>query len=612
MLQCNKMSMLLQLVLIPIIFATAARKTDVLKQIITTANKQRPIETFLIVDKQKAVNSLPKDFTLPDLPTVRFSGSTRIDVKKAYNSEALALLCMSEIADTMTLRLLSVNLNRMRETRIIIWLQSDSSSALEILKIICEKANEYKFPNILVLHSTPHAVAEPLILYRLQLFPTPSFQRFEGYNVGVIFPRINLNFQGKVAVILPDLIYPRSMLTTNLRTGREQFMGSSDRLIMEFAKRRNIQLKLHKIFNKNASTDASITIKLTLNNELDLPIRPFPRISSWGIDNIENILELHVESMFIVVPCKCTRCIGDIYIGLRTYAIIVFGAYFSFAVLETFIVATTYRIFGRRFRLSYSSLFVNLRVFSGLLGLPVRLESYRKSLALQQIVMVMSLFSLILTCLFNANLSTLLTRQPRCKQIRSFEELASSGLLLNVDDNIKAYIESELNATFFTKVVPHFKPVNGLKRIELLLAFDTRYAHFSTSVFWKSVDRFQRHYNRKILCKSDGLTIVRDIPYSGIINSNSVYKLALEEFILWTRSMGLNNHWELQAGRKMIASFYPAGFAENRQDIKPLSLHDLKLLWSLMGVCYTLVGCVFLTEICVARRRNRRNSVVCV
>lgn len=102
--------------------------------------------------------------------------------------------------------------------------------------------------------------------------------------------------------------------------------------------------------------------------------------------------------------------------------------YFVFAVIETLIVAATYRLLHQKYRFTYSTLVVNLRAFCGVLGLPLRLNTRRSTLSLQQIVLIMGLFGIIFSCVFNANLSTLLIKQPFRKEIKSFEDLQESDL----------------------------------------------------------------------------------------------------------------------------------------------------------------------------------------
>ncbi|KRF83239.1 uncharacterized protein Dvir_GJ26002 [Drosophila virilis] len=100
---------------------------------------------------------------------------------------------------------------------------------------------------------------------------------------------------------------------------------------------------------------------------------------------------------------------------------------------QTLIVAATNQLFARRPFLPYSRFVLNLWAFAGVLGLPMPLRRYRTTISLQQIIMVMCIFSLVLCSFFNANLSTLLTKHPYYKQIENFEELRDSDLQFGIE-----------------------------------------------------------------------------------------------------------------------------------------------------------------------------------
>lgn len=245
-------------------------------------------------------------------------------------------------------------------------------------------------------------------------FPRATFQHFVNINERPIFPNMHCYFYGKSAVILPDLIKPQSFLRNNSKTGKEKLSGSTERPIIEFAKKYNITLQLHAQFRRKRVVDSREIWMLTMHGEIDSPIRRFAHRS---LVNIKYLANVELNNKFVVDPCGEKMCFGDVllYTGIRTHSLIFMTAYFMFAVLETISVAVSRRMFGGRFELSYSSLFFNLRAFCGVLGLPLRVNIHRSSTSLEQIVMFMSLLGIILTCLFNVNLSTLLTKPPHPK-----------------------------------------------------------------------------------------------------------------------------------------------------------------------------------------------------
>ncbi|KAH8420910.1 hypothetical protein KR222_009086 [Zaprionus bogoriensis] len=589
----------------------APPQTWQISDIIEQAHKDRPIDTMLAMQSRRDRHCNLKDINLKWLPVLQVDESSKIKLKQYYNSEMLALICMSQTKDITLLTTLAANLNRMREARIIIWLHSEASTDTETLRKIGEQADAHNFINLVVLQWVSRDDQAAITAYRLQPFPNSTLQRHSHIADGPIFAGINLNFHGKTAVILPDLLKPRSMLVKDKRTGEQKLDGSSERLIIEFSKKHNIQLRTHRLYRGTRTNIALNILNLTKRGEIDLPIRYIINEAQGNKFDIEFLSAVEIGSLFFVVPCGQGIDIGDVYSGLKTYSTIVFGAYLLFAILETIIVATTYRLFRKCYRPSYFTVIINLRAFCGVLGLPISLDRYRNSLSMQQLVLVMSLFSLIFSCLFNANLSTLLTKQPRSKQIQSFEELRQSGLPVVLSNDIKSHIESHIDAEFFKTILPNKKVVSNLEYFEALMSLNRNYAYAMIYSIWKPIENYQQFHSIKTLCKSNGLIIVTAVPVSGVLPLNSVYKLALNRFIHRTMEIGLNMHWNAEACRKMISFIFSAESTGSLHVSTALSLDDLKWIWMLSGLGYFIAGLVLIVEICIGRWKglHKRNCI---
>ncbi|XP_064552854.1 uncharacterized protein LOC135438457 [Drosophila montana] len=257
-------------------------KIDFINNIIAKVQKERSVDTLLFMKCRQDINCLLQEISPVGLATLRLDERTVFNVKKLFNSEALALVCMSKLADSQLLTTLAQNLDRMRETRIVILTQIIPSNLEELLLIVSEQANEYNLVNLIVLHSTSYDFEGPITTYRLQPFPSPIFESVVDINDGPIFPKVWLNFHGKTAVILPDLFPPRSMLKTNPRTGEQKLCGSSDRFIMDFAQKHNISLRLQQPLSEIGSMDISDIFDMTKKGLIDLPIRPFVQ-TAWTI-----------------------------------------------------------------------------------------------------------------------------------------------------------------------------------------------------------------------------------------------------------------------------------------------------------------------------------------
>lgn len=237
------------------------------------------------------------------------------------------------------------------------------------------------------------------------------------------------------------------------------------------------------------------------------------------------------------------------------------------------------------------------------------LRRYRTSISLQQIVMVMCIFSLVFTCFFNSNLSTLLTKHPRNTQIQNFEELRDSGLEVILDITFKSVFEIAAKDAGLDKLVPNAKFVTMKKYYELLLTFNSSYALQSYKYIWEFLDHYQKSHRRKILCNTNAMNLTGNLLIGYMLKKNFVYREALSDYLARTRSYGFDKHWNLKGGQKMIEMLVPLldqRLPANNQEFEALSFEDLEWLWKLLVVCYSLASLVLIGEVCVARWQTKR------
>ncbi|EDW67315.2 uncharacterized protein Dvir_GJ23148 [Drosophila virilis] len=591
--------------------ALSTSKIDFINNIIAKVQNERPVETLLFMKRRTDINCPLQEISPVGLATLRLDERTVVNVKQLFNSEALALVCMSELADSQLLTTVAQNLDRMREARIVILSQVRPSNLEEFLRIVSEQANEYSLVNLIVLHSTLYNFEGSISAYRLQPFPSPIFESVLDINDGPIFPKVWLNFRGKTAVILPDLSPPRSMLITNPRTGEQKLGGSSDRFIMEFAQKNNINLQWHHNLSDIGGMDISDVFNITKEGHIDLPIRPFVQTLWPPTANMEYANVISFLNVFVIVPCGKEMRIGDVYVGLKTYSTIVLGSYFMLAIIETLFVCATNQIFRRRPLLTYSTLVLNLRALAGVMGLPIPFRRHRTSFSLHQIIMVMGVFSLVLSSYFNANLSTLLTKHPQLKQIQNFEELRRSGLSVLFDRSFKVVLKKEIGKINFDKLLPNVEYLPTKQYENKILTLNTSYAYHMHTNIWEVLDRYQKSHNRIVLCKSHELKLLGDAPHNNILKKNSVYREAFLDFVHNTNRFGLRNYWEFTAGQNMMSNVHSRlanTSPEVNQEFKPMPLNfeDFKWLWKLLGICYGVAGLVFIGEICIGHWQKKR------
>ncbi|KAL7730356.1 hypothetical protein ACLKA6_016597 [Drosophila palustris] len=189
---------------IPISLEREASRIKYLEYFLGDVIMERPTDTLLILKRRQDNTCLLKEFNTHHLiPTLRLDESTIIRVKDLFNSDAIALVCMSELSDSILLTSLAKDLHRMRETRIIIWLQDNQSNPKKYLDAITDQARTYNFLSLIVLHSTSSNVNDSIIGYRLYPFPKPYLVRIMDLKKHPIFPDFWKDFGNKTAVALP-------------------------------------------------------------------------------------------------------------------------------------------------------------------------------------------------------------------------------------------------------------------------------------------------------------------------------------------------------------------------------------------------------------------------
>lgn len=179
--------------------------------------------------------------------------------------------------------------------------------------MIIEQANTHNFFNLLVLHSPSRDDNGMLVAFKLQPFPSATLKRIPDLHNGQLFlPKIYLNFYGKTAVVLPDLLAPDSFLAKDFRTSTSKFYGQLNRMITEFAKKYNITLQLLRPVNEGDIVEISEILNLTFNGELDLPMRSFPHLQNISKDTVQHSVVIQFLSFFVLVPCAEVVRIGDV------------------------------------------------------------------------------------------------------------------------------------------------------------------------------------------------------------------------------------------------------------------------------------------------------------
>ncbi|KAH8312423.1 hypothetical protein KR044_010688, partial [Drosophila immigrans] len=556
--------------------------------IIENVLKEKPAKTLLLLKRRHNLKCSLEEMHSIIIPTLRIDELTEIQLRVFTNSEAIAVVCMSEKEDLHLLTSLAKNLHRMRQMRIIIVLQISNFQPKEFLDDIQYQASKFNFVSLLVLYSNLLNIKKSIVAYRLQPFPTPTLERVIDLNNGLIFPKVSRNFQNKTALALMNPFPPTSFAIRDKKSGNNLIGGFMDKMLIEFAKKHNINLQMSI---PNVTLMDPEIMDLIINGSYDLTthLRIFsPKIESTPIIGVTNA--------FIVVPCGQQIDICDVYRSLRLFVIIMICIYTVFAVVETLIEAATCRIFDQRRKFRLSTVFLNLNAVRGILGQSINLYGNRRSISMHQFIIVMSIFSIIISSLFDANLSTLLTMPSEQNHISNFEELRESGLPVIFDDVYRTPVVNDIKTGILDIFMEQAVFVPNTDRIRMILSRNLSNAYLMDDKTWTLLNKYQMNDKHKILCNPSALIFYKGISVHGILRHNSIYETAFHDFILLIQGVGLKKHWIAEGYQHMVAY---QNRTPNIPYPNPLTYWDLQWVWELLGICYAISTLVFIGELCL-------------
>ncbi|TDG47933.1 hypothetical protein AWZ03_005714 [Drosophila navojoa] len=580
------------------------RREDVLYNLLVQVNVEEPIALLLLLQRRQPTNlDALQHWPFSNWPVLRYDERNVIRVIN-YTRKALALIYIREIRDAMLLTAaLAKNLEGMREARIIIWLQIEQSNAQELLDLIGRQAKRYYYYNILILIGKSRQFS----LLRMRPFPQPSYEELNRTlnNTERLFVQHWLDFRGKRAVMIPSLVPPNSFISRDPRTGREYFNGFCYNLMESFAKHRNIQLDyLSPYLNETHRVLYTPEIMLLISRgEVDFVTNVQPFSQRHQAEGTQRSATLGMVSFLIVVPCGRELSIGQIY--LRMFSpqsmLKLLAVYVGLSLFETFVA---YCCRKSKLNFPYSRLVLNLNVLRNLINHTVPIAR-RSRLSVRILGFQLAVLGIMCNISFNATLSTWLTKQPRERHIQNYAELNASRLPVLFDYGSHTLIETEYEADFFTKKVPNAVCMVAKDQVELLLSLNTSYAYQTYSLIWSALEAYQQNYKHPLLCKANDIHMAEEFPVNTILQKNSIYAAALNDYILSSQNVGLTKQLKQRSYRDMMIGKVPSVACDSLKSPIYTRFDDLQLFWKLYLFGHIMGILIFTIEVSVGRRQTR-------
>ncbi|KAH8306500.1 hypothetical protein KR018_003125 [Drosophila ironensis] len=532
-----------------------------LNKLIETIRKDQDIWLIFMLQHHEAQNCETDNWNPDGFPILRFNDRSEINLRRNFNHfYVVAVICITKDSELMLLNNLAIAFQRMRQERIILWLQEEATP--DLFETICKLAELHGFIDITLIEAGGLNNSTGNI-FHLQPFPAPYF-------VSGIKSNKPLNYRGKVAIALPDPVY-RVFSNTSKFYPRyvHNYMST-----IEFASRYNLSLKIKKQ-------------QILGSRKFDIKI-PHP-IRADSI-RLESVRPYSFTEIIILVPCAKEHSVQDVFQQMRFWVLVILVVYLMIVAVGSLMLCATNRFLGRSLRLRIP------RSLAAILGLRYT-PSQRWNLALRQLFLAFNIFGFLLSKFLTCHLSALLTQHPHHGQVTTIKELRDSGLPVSVDRRLRIFIKDHVCHEFFDKLVTNPMSLNPGDRLKRLFSFNDYYAHITTRDIWSLINEYQKRRGWEVFCSSEKLRFISSELEGPLIPNNSIFQkpfIRLEHRIF---EAGIQKHWTiLQANLIEKINKLPRK-PTWKHKVVPLSLEHFKSLWCIIIFGYALSLFAFIVEL---------------
>ncbi|XP_060647211.1 uncharacterized protein LOC132785234 [Drosophila nasuta] len=430
-----------------------------------------------------------------------------VHLNRLFNNELFVLACLdADLARNELTGLLS-SLSHLSNSKVLIELVGNKSVELRskesLVKDILLQFRQKNMLNVVIyFKSTSH----PLYLYSYDAFPQFTLRQrdFTKSCGDQLYPRQIENVKGYILRVIHDFSEPNTIIYYDAN-GKELIRGSLWDFIANFASTIGARLKaIEPTWPHGRHLGDSYMLELTKNNSVDIGLftaqvdernsnrfyqYSFPILyASWCV---MMPLERPIQIPAIFKHILCTGTMAFLIIALICYWLSSLGSLF-------------------------------------------RLQRWNRCWRLSP-----RLLALLFVCLCQAQLMFLLIMHPRQLPIDSFDALLASDLrILGVSSEF--YL---LDAAFRARYAAAFRLTSNVSEFfELRNSFNTSWAYSITSNKWTMMEAQQENFQRSVFRYSD-LCLHESLPYSIILDEDSVYYQALMFYSMRVHEAGLLEKW---------------------------------------------------------------------
>lgn len=516
-------------------------------------------------------------------PILNFNFNQSYVLKRQFNSRLLAVVCVDEVKYN-TLNSLYMNLNEIRDTPVIIL--SGPRTDLYTLFRYCFKN---KMLNVLAFDNT-----DPDYIHSYRAFPRFLLDKQRVSQVRKFFKPQLRNLGGSPLKSLPDNTLPRSVLYFDAE-GKPQLSGYLMQFLRNFAMTLNASLHIcwsHMPLHLPDNILPWHTVShLTQRGVVDIPLAII-NIAGMLHSRLRysHVLEISKYQLMLPVEHEVNRNLLIFRASSPLHIIL------SFCILWLFIL------------LLYNT---RRRKRSNVWDLPEYIDPVMRAMLLQPFVMpqrlslrTMRVYFMLLTFSFLsynvyiAQLEMLMVHPSTEPMVRNYKDLQNAGLKVLVTDNEVDQMTQILGDDILEHFWDYHEEVNSSDYQAKRRQPNSSYAYPITHTLWPLIERKLIKQPAPLFRLSDDFIFYSMVPFALPLPSDSIFKEALNQYILQTQCSGLYNLWfqqsfsSLLAIGKMEVLPYDGG-KENMH----LQWEDLFYIWIVYALCLALSCFLFVLEL---------------
>ncbi|XP_002005762.2 uncharacterized protein LOC6579889 [Drosophila mojavensis] len=494
-------------------------------------------ETVLLLSENSTDCSIDVKYNAVT-PVIYLNANQKYQLQTHFNRQFLSLVCLKTESD-LILNALYQNLESMRYTRTIFMITNEVD-----MESLFRKCFENKMLNVLAIGNW--SLEE---IYSYRAFPEFKLVMRKVDQIERYFEPQLKDMGGYPISTVSDNIFPRSVIYKD-GNGSYQLTGYLAPFVESFVKTLNATLHVYwdHAPEENEIVNINLLNDLIRAGKVDIPMF----ITNLGFTpshrNHSHIVELSKWQIMLPVESQISR------------ALLVVGGGTKLLNLCIFILMSIYALIIhniRRFELGMAPSLMCLWVIFDPVLRAMLSQTFSmprsSSLRLRWTLAVLLLGSFVFYNIYITNLETLLVHPPFDPPILSYQDMRRAGLKLMISEPDKGALTFVLGQRGYNANSDLYEMVSTSVYQTSRSQPNTSYAYPITQTLWPHIKMKFIRQEQAAFRLSKELVLIPLVHFALRLPSNSIYKGAINRYILNTQNSGLYTYWRTQSFYDLLA-----------------------------------------------------------